>query len=122
MYEPDEKPNFDYFRTGYFSYVESEVRHSLGQFKRYAANNYKDRIKIGASNDPDRRWYDHKRGRRWQEMRILWGTSSLKGIRQAEKVFIDYVWDNYDVKCLNEVSGGGGLGKGDYWYLYVLLG
>ncbi len=76
MFQQIEEPYFDYCVAGPFSVVTSEIRHKLGQFKRFAVDNYKGKIKIGATNNPDVRWSQHKNESGWCEMIVLWETSS----------------------------------------------
>jgi len=121
MFEQSQDPYWDWCIHGHFSFVESEIHRKLGQFKRYAVRNYSGRLKIGATDDPDERWYYHRITRRWREMVVLWQTSSLRGIKLAENTIIQFAWDYDDIECLNEIASGYAY-ESDYYYLYVLLG
>jgi len=103
---------YDYW-TGSIAVVKESLIRSVGQYTRYF-----ERIKIGITNNPERRLGEHRRSRAgWNKMVVKYRTTSVTFINQMERVLIDHHWDYIQ----NEARGGGGPdGKGPY-YLYVLL-
>jgi len=104
---------YDYW-TGHFTDVIESLNRSMGQY--IAWNN---KVKVGITNDPERRWQDHAKTRpRWKRMVVKYRTTSIKKTRDLEWYLTEVYWDYLD----NRVAGGGGMiGKGKYQYLYVLL-
>ena len=71
-------------------------------------------FKIGISGDPVQRsaWYKNA----YDEMRVIYQTSSSKYVRDMEAFLIQY----YKGYCDNEIGGGGGRLTGPPYYLYVV--
>lgn len=104
--------SYDYW-TGSINHVKESLIRSVGQYTRH----YR-KVKIGITNDPERRAKEHQRGSdKWDKMVVKYETSSVNFINQIERVLIEYHWGYIK----NKVGGGGGPdGVGPY-YLYVLL-
>jgi predicted GIY-YIG superfamily endonuclease len=110
-----------YYTTGKFRDVETSLRRALGQYARH--HNY---LKIGRTNDPERRWTEHQRERRkvsdsWSRMVVIYESSSFNDIVQAEKLLIDYARQtHYEAEVWNDISGSD-KGEPSTEYIYVLL-
>ncbi|GAB5565176.1 MAG: hypothetical protein Wins2KO_22390 [Winogradskyella sp.] len=101
------------FWTGSINEVKVSLIRSVGQFTRHYRN-----VKIGITNNPERRVSEYKRdSRRWNKMIVKYKTSSINFINQLEKILIEYHW-NY---IKNEIAGGGGPNGKPPYYLYILL-
>jgi len=46
MFEQSKDPCWDYCIPGTFSLVQSQIHRRLGQFKRYAVQNYSGKLKV----------------------------------------------------------------------------
>lgn len=83
---------------------------------QYTIKNRK--VKIGVTNNPERRMLEHKRsGVKWDYMIVKYETSSIYFVSKLENLLVKKHWDY----VVNEIGGGGGavgLGK---QYLYVLI-
>jgi hypothetical protein len=102
---------YNYF-TGHQNTVETALKKSVAVY----LSNY-ERVKIGITNNPERRAKEHEKGN-WKRMIVKYYTTSVKYINDMERVIIDHHWDRVE----NLVGGGGGPnGEGPY-FLYVLVG
>ena len=103
---------YDYI-TGSINEVAESLIRSVGQYISYYS-----KVKVGITNNPERRKRDHERSRtKWNKMVVKYKTSSVNYINRMEKIIIESHWDFIE----NKVGGGGGPdGEGPY-YLYVLL-
>lgn len=120
---PIPEPWFDWCIKGSWNRVEPTVRRKLGRFKRFAAEHYSGCVKVGATNNPYVRWTSHKRGTGWEEMVVLWETTSYRDVSRAERTLIEWASRYEDADCMNFVGGGGGLSpSATHHYVYVLLG
>jgi hypothetical protein len=104
----------DDYWTGHLSEVEASLKRSI---RAYLSFGYK--VKIGITNDPNRRANEHSKNIGWKRMVVKYRTSSNYYINNMERILIDHHW----IYIENEVRGGGGRNAivGPY-YLYVLLG
>lgn len=102
--------------TGWPSQVIGNLKRSITQF----ANN-NAYVKVGITNNSDRRWGEHlKVDSGWERMIVLYKTSSVKHARYLEKELVEYFW-NRDENYNFTGGGGGQLGNFTNYYLYVLL-
>jgi hypothetical protein len=78
-------------------------------------------FKIGITSNPDRRASVYKaHGTRYEEMVVLYQTSSKKNVREMEQILIHYFRENERID--NNNAGGGGLIDDDGpYYLYITL-
>ena len=96
-------------RTGRFQAVMSFLRRSISQYRRGSSQ-----FKIGITNSPRRRAIEY--GWEFDEMVVLYKTSSSDFARDTEAILVDEYWED----CDNEIGGGGGpLGQAPY-YLYIV--
>lgn len=97
---------------GWPSQIISTMRRRVSAYTRAGIP-----FKIGITNDPYARasQYDYNEPY-YDEMILIYGTSSINHVRELEAVLIDYYWDF----CDNSIGGGGGrVGIGPY-YLYIV--
>lgn len=92
-------------------------------FQGLSARLRKDRarkFKFGFTVDYKRRWRETYRDD-YDDMRILYQTTSHANVVMAEKIIIDYYWAWKG--CVNERRGGGGPNakESDIHYLYVVI-
>ncbi len=101
--------------TGHLSHLSSRLRRSIGGFARKW-----NWVKIGITNDPEQRANQHfKNDPEWSELVVLWKTASRRRIEDAERLLIDWKWN--DERLVNLRTGGGGRKSGGPFYLYILL-
>ena len=104
---------YDYY-TGFPANV---LNHLARDVTRIA--NRSTSIKIGITNEPERRWLQHSQRYPWDQMIVIYGSTSLAFVRDIERELIDYTFD-WD-ESLNFVGGGGGNFAAGYQYVYVLI-
>lgn len=81
--------------------------------------NYRN-VKIGITNDPDRRFYQHctrNPEMRWERMVVKYTTSSISNANAVEKYFI-----NNRPELTNEWTGYSNMSENGPYYVYILLG
>lgn len=87
---------------------------------RYAKN--QKRIYVGMTNDPRRRFGEHQREWQipWDDMIVIYQTSSLDYAAQAEAMLIKYINEN---KYPSQNTAGGMMPTDEepYFYVYFLL-
>ena len=77
--------------------------------------NYYDKVKIGITNDPERRFREHQRNG-WDRMVVRYITTSENHANEIEKHFINrHEW------MANIYRGWSNLGNGRNFYVYILL-
>jgi hypothetical protein len=103
--------NYSYW-TGHLTNVETSLKKSVAAYIRlgYA-------VKIGITNNPERRAKEHARKGTWKRMIVKYYTTSVKYINDMERIIIAHHWDRVE----NEVGGGGGPNGSGPYYLYVLV-
>ena len=103
---------YDYW-TGHISEVETPLKRSVAAYLRHG---YK--VKIGITNNPEKRATKHSNKINWKRMVVKYKTSSIVNMNNMERILIDHHW--YDIE--NEIGGGGGPnGMNGPYFLYVLL-
>jgi len=101
------------FREIKFYTVLRDIRRQLSAYTR------QDRIrrfKIGITNDPERR-YQQAYTNEYDEMILLYRTSSINFVSWLEKELVSHNWDISD----NNIAGGGGNIGAPPYYLYVVI-
>lgn len=98
--------------SGHLNMVITPLNRSLGQYIR----NYTE-IKIGITNNPETRFNQHIKLKKWDRMIVKYETSSLNYVRTLEQLLVE----NYFDYISNEVGGGGGNFGNPPYYLYVLI-
>lgn len=94
------------------------LRITVGQLARRS-----ERIKIGLTIDPYRRWVEHSRDALWEELVVIYSTTSRKYCGSAESALIQHCIARHGPKMWNERDGGGGLRyDAQRYYIYVLRG
>lgn len=112
------------YSTGQYSQVAMELVRALGQYAKKENNKVKY-IKVGRTNDPQRRWKEHLRERArhndsWTRMIVIYATSSASSARRAEKDLIDHGNNRYPDTMFNSISGSD-LPAPSTYFTYVLL-
>ncbi|MGH2361410.1 MAG: hypothetical protein ACRDGM_12825 [bacterium] len=98
---------------GWPSEVASTISRKLGGYTRTSAVR---RFKIGFTSDPEQRFTVGYSGS-FDEMIVLYRTSSIVHVKDLETDFINYNWDVTD----NEIGGGGGRIGDPPYFLYVVV-
>jgi hypothetical protein len=104
--------HFD-FETGRPSTVVSSLRRRVSAYTR---ENIVRGFKIGITNDPRVR-FSKKDYSSYQEMIVLYRSSSHASVKQVERDLIDH---NKEITKNRIAGGGGNVGKPPY-YLYIAL-
>lgn len=106
---------YDYY-TGWPSQIISDLKRSITQ---YLNNNCY--VKIGITNDPERRWNEHKYyDPSWDKMVAVYESSSLNQVRYLESELIKYEWKREEL--WNSIGGGGGnFSENTTYFLYLLI-
>ncbi len=102
----------DYW-VGHINEVKETIKRSVQSFI-----NHHKKVKVGITNNPQRRKDRHKYDPiGWDIMHVRYHTTSLRYVRELEKIIVDHHWDYLE----NRIGGGGGnFGEGPY-YLYILI-
>lgn len=103
---------YDEVQTGWPNQIISTMRRRISAYTRAGIE-----FKIGITNDPYARASQYEYNEPYyDEMILIYGTSSINHVRELEAVLIDYYW----AVCDNSIGGGGGrVGAGPY-YLYIV--
>lgn len=97
--------------TGWPHEIIRYISITIGLFR----TKYK-RVKIGITNNPERRFYEHQRRDGWERMIVKYETSSIKHANEIEKYFINrHDW------LENSWAGWSNMGCGSKFYVYILL-
>lgn len=89
---------------------------TVGQLARRS-----ERIKIGLTTDPHRRWAEHRRDGDWKELIVIYSTASRKYCGFVESHLIQHCMTRHAVKVWNEKDGGGGLKYyAKRYYIYMV--
>ena len=101
------------YLTGYPSNVLEYLHRSISQYSSWG-----NRIKVGITNNPERRLMEHERSNQnWQRMVVMYKSTSINNTSWLERELVERNWERVE----NEIfGGGGGIGEG-FQYLYVLL-
>jgi len=108
--------------VGEFSKVEQATRKALGQY-----NGRSKKIRIGRTNNPERRYYEHQRKQRndgakaWSRMIVLHETSNLREAKQAEALLIDWMEEKYGKAAIGNRRGGDTYYDDEMFVVYLLL-
>jgi hypothetical protein len=103
---------FDYI-TGDPSLVRSDL---IRRTSAYSRQDCTRRFKIGITNDPKRRYFQAYADA-YDEMIVIYQTSSIDHVSQLEADLIEHNWELSD----NQVSGGGGNIGDPPYFLYIVL-
>ena len=100
------------FNTGWPSQIMSTLLRRVSQYRLYSP-----RLKIGITSNPEGRayQYDYNFGI-YDEMILIYSTSSDSNVRTLEAALIEYYWD----VCDNSIGGGGGSRGLPPYYLYIV--
>ena len=100
-------------QTGWPSNLDT-IRYRIGAFRRYSY------FKIGITSDPSRRasGYRHEYPL-YNEMIVLYMTSSIENVRNLEEELVDYYRGRFD-RCDNINRGGGGRIGVPPFFLYIV--
>ena len=103
---------YDYW-TGHFEDIKGSLIKSISQ---YSINH--NGIKIGITNDPERRIKEHQNNNLgWKKMIVKYQTNSVNYINIMEELLINYHWE-----YLSNIRGGGGESNAKPpYYLYILI-
>lgn len=102
------------YYSGYPGDVIPLLKISISLFLR----NYK-RVKIGITNNPERRWDEHLRQdiESWDRMVVKYTTTSVNYANLIEKYFIEA-----EPSLHNRWTGWSNMTDSDHYYVYILLG
>jgi hypothetical protein len=100
------------YYEGKLSDVDPILTRSIAQYKRYYSH-----IKIGITNNPEKRFSQHLRNIEWERMVVKYHTRSINRIRKIEYILVDKFWDYNE----NQVAGGNMPETTKDYYLYILL-
>ncbi|MBV5347410.1 GIY-YIG nuclease family protein [bacterium] len=104
--------------------IQAGWPNQLNLHQRVSAFTHAGRVasfKIGITSDPGRRASVYTaNGTRYEEMVVLYSTSSKRNVREMEQILVQYFRENERMD--NDNAGGGGLicEDGPY-YLYITL-
>lgn len=98
--------------TGWPKYVVRYISISMGLYRLW----YK-KVKIGITNNPERRFCEHQTSGRWERMVVKYETCSIKHANEIEKYFI-----SRNEWLANSWTGWSNSGAGNKFYAYILLG
>lgn len=94
--------------------VLSSLRRRISSFTRHGSVR---KFKLGITNNPERR-YRQAYARAYDEMLVLYRSSSIACVSELESELIHHNWDF----CDNLVAGGGGgIGRKSPYFLYVVI-
>src|SRR5574341_861807 len=100
--------------TGRPANVRSDIIRRVSAFTRFGRAR---KFKIGITNNPERRWRQCYQGT-YDEMLVLYQSSSINCVSELEYELIAHNWDY----CDNFVAGGGGgIGRIGPFFLYVVV-
>jgi hypothetical protein len=102
--------HYDYW-SGQLNEVETSLEKSVANY----ANKYQ-KVKIGITNNPQRRSVELDKTKKWKRMIVKYYTTSEKNVSEVVNMISAHHWDLVE----NEISGGGLKGSAPY-YLYVLV-
>ena len=103
---------FDDVTTGAPSQAISTLRRRISAYTRDGTL-----FKIGITNNPSRRKSQYEDDTDYDEMIVLYRTSSDSFQRQLEQTLIVDYWD----RCDNSIQGGGGRPTNGPYYLYIVI-
>lgn len=97
--------------TGWPKYVIRYLSISIGLYRLWY-----NKVKIGITSDPERRFSQHKKSENWDRMVVKYETCSVKHANEIEKYFIGKLdW------LANSWTGWSNMGAGNRFYVYILL-
>lgn len=103
--------HYDYF-SGHSITVETSLKKSLAAYIiKY------NRVKIGITNNPERKAKEHDENGSWKRMFVKFYTTSDKNVSEVVNIIAAHHWDQVE----NEISGEGGPKGCAPYYLYVLV-
>ena len=97
------------FITGRPEDIVSSLRRTVSALTRNGRQ-----FKVGITNNPEIRWKSYQN--HYEEMLVVYKSSSLKHVRELESALIDHNWEFGD----NLIGGGGGNYGEPPYYLYVV--
>ena len=101
--------------TGNPSQVLPKLKSSLRHYRKNYSSVY-----VGITNDPKRRFTQHKAKLRWNTMVVKYSSSSTNYVRKIEKELDSFAL-NRGYGLENRTGGGGGQTGEGKQYLYFLL-
>ncbi len=105
------KVEYDFY-TGWPKYVIRYMSISISLYRLWY-----NKVKIGITNNPERRFCEHQNSEEWDRMIVKYETCSVKHANEIEKYFINrHGW------LVNSWTGWSNLGDGKKFYVYILLG
>lgn len=104
---------FDGIVTGRPKEVWSNI---LRKLSAYTRQDRARRFKIGITNNPKQR-YRQAYAHIYDEMILLYRTSSIDYVSQLEGIIVDHNWEVAD----NMIAGGGGNIGAPPYYLYIVI-
>lgn len=88
-------------------------------------------IRVGLTNNPNRRWGEHRRSARkhnyiWKKMVVVYSSSSHENAAFLERELINFCREKYPLKMLNKNNGGAGVNNSyrplsSKYFVYFLL-
>lgn len=101
-------------KSGWPNNIIKRLNISIGLYRRYYTY-----VKIGITCDPERRFEEHRKSRRyrWERMVAVYYTTSVSNANVIEKWFIENRPD-----LVNKWTGYSNMNEDSCYYAYILLG
>lgn len=96
-----------------------ELKKCLGQYLRQGHHHH---VKVGITNDPVRRFKEHKKVYTWEKMVVFYKTVRYENATEVERLLINHLEEsNAEFVHYNKREGGAGkIPESGPYYVYLL--